>query len=270
MVDSLSLITGLRILVPAIYYLVAVCYVIEFIKMRPSHFTWTKPALITGILLHVLLFTLLYVWHGRLPYDTVFNGLLFVSLIVSVLYLGLEQFIGDIRYGAFLFPVNCILSMVAVFNLNITAKLPPALHSIYFIAHASLLFSAYACFLLSFAVSVMYLLQYRQIKNHHLGGLFKRLPALADMDAAVMRLDALGLGLLILGLATGFLWMEMAMGVPVRVMVKIGMSILIALAYLAEHLLRIGKGWNGQRACLISIAGFICVVLTILVGRHGY
>jgi hypothetical protein len=40
--------------------------------------------------------------------------------------------------------------------------------------------------------------------------------------------------------------------------------------YLCEHLLRMGKGWKGQRACLISVTGFFCVVCTLIVGRHGY
>jgi ABC-type transport system involved in cytochrome c biogenesis permease subunit len=90
------------------------------------------------------------------------------------------------------------------------------------------------------------------------------------MDESVMRVDALGLGLLILGIATGFLWMEIVVGVPARISLKIGLSSLVVIAYLTEHLLRIGKGWNGQRACLISVIGFAFVLVTLLAGRHGY
>jgi HemX protein len=270
MVDYPSITTGLRILVPALYLIVAIGYVIEFVKNRSAHFFWTKPLLITGILLHILFFAWLFFLHNSLPYDTIFKGLLAISLIVSLLYLGMEQFIGDMRYGAFLFPVNFIIAAAAMFYLDRGVPLPRALHSGYFFAHTSLLFLAYACFLLSFVISVMYLFQHRQIKKRHLGRLFERLPSLADMDQAIMRVDALGLGLLVVGLAAGFLWMEMIIGVPSHISLKIGLSCLILLVYLSEHLLRIGKGWNGQRACWISIAGFCFVIITLIAGRHGY
>jgi ABC-type uncharacterized transport system permease subunit len=116
----------------------------------------------------------------------------------------------------------------------------------------------------------MYLLQHRQIKSHRLGGLFKRLPSLSDMDNSVMRVDALGLGLFILGTATGFLWMEIVVGIPTHISLKIGLASLVLIAYLGEHLLRIGRGWTGQRACVMSVAGFVFVLVTLLAGRHGF
>jgi hypothetical protein len=85
-----------------------------------------------------------------------------------------------------------------------------------------------------------------------------------------MRLDALGLGLLLLGIIMGFLWLYVGMGVPGRMSMKIGFILLTAVTYLAGHLLRIGRGWKGQKACFISIAGFILVICTLLVGQHGY
>jgi ABC-type uncharacterized transport system permease subunit len=270
MVDALSLETGMRILVPAIYLLVVVGYVAEFIRNRTSHFSWTVPVLVTGIFFHVVLFISQYVNHYTLPYDSVFRGLLFVGLLVSLFYLGMEHFLGEIRYGAFLFPIIFVITTLGAVGMNSGEALPKHMHSIYFVIHTSVLFLAYACFLLSFVISCMYQMQYREIRNHRLGGLFKRLPALADMDLAVARVDALGLSLLIIGIATGFLWMEIGLGQPVRLALKIVLAGLTAIAYLSEHLLRIGKGWDGQRACAVSIIGFLFVIITLLAGRHGY
>jgi len=269
-IETLSLISGLRIIVPAIYLVVAIGYVLEFIKNRHRHFYWTKPVLFAGLLCHAALFAALFRQHHYLPFDTIYLGLLFMSLVLTLFFSGIERFIGEARYGAFLFPFNFIIACVAVAFLDKGPPMPQELHSVYFIVHSTLMFFAYACFSLSFVIAVMYLLQHHQIKNHHLGGLFERLPSLADMDQSVMRVDALGLGLLILGMVTGFLWMEMVFGVPSRITIKIALAGLMALTYLSEHLLRIGKGWNGQRASWISIAGFMVVLITILAGRHGY
>lgn len=270
MVDPQSITTGLRILVPAMYLAVAIGYLVEFVENRITHFSWTKPVLVAGVCLHILFLAWIFFIHTYLPYDTIYKGLLLISLIVSLLYLGMEQYAGNLRYGAFLFPVNFLLSAISMYYLNHGVPLPRALHSGYFIAHASLLFLSYACFLFSFVISVMYLFQHYQIKNHRLGKLFQRLPSLAEMDTAIMRADALGLGLLVVGMATSFLWMEMVVGAPSNISLKIGLSSLIAFAYLSEHLLRVGKGWNGQRTCWISIFGFLCVLLTVMAGRHGF
>jgi ABC-type uncharacterized transport system permease subunit len=261
---------ALRILVPLLYGAVAAGYVVEFYQNRDRHFSWTTIFFIIGIAFHLLLLFVLFLVQNRLPYDTGFKGLLFVAFMVSLLFFWMDHFLGEIRYGAFLFPVIFAVTGMASAFLNRGIPLPKQLLSFYFVVHATLLFLAYSCFLLSFVIASMYLLQHRQIKSHHLGGLFKRLPSLSDMDESVMRVDALGLGLLILGIATGFLWMEIVVGVPARISLKIGLSSLVVIAYLTEHLLRIGKGWNGQRACLISVIGFAFVLVTLLAGRHGY
>ena len=261
---------ALRIIVPLIYGIVAAGYVAEFYKNRDRHFSWTNYFFLAGIFFHFLLLLVLFLVQNRLPYDTAFRGLLFIAFIAGILFFGMDHFLGEIRYGAFLFPVIFVITGISAAFLNRGMPLPKQLHSFYFVIHATLLFLAYSCFLLSFVISCMYLVQHRQIKSHHLGELFKRLPSLSDMDESVMRVDTLGLGLFILGIATGFLWMEMVIGIPSKISFKIGLSTLVLFTYLAEHLMRVGKGWNGQRACWISVLGFLFVIITLLAGRHGY
>ncbi len=270
MVELQLVVQALRIIVPLIYGVVAAGYVAEFYRNRDRHFSWTSFLLVAGIALHFLLLLVLFAEYHRLPYDTVFRGLLFISFMVSLLFFGMDHFLGETRYGAFLFPIIFVVTAISTAFLNHGIPLPKQLHSFYFVAHATLLFLAYSCFLLSFVISCMYLVQHRQIKSHRLGGLFKRLPSLAVMDESVMRVDALGLGLFILGIATGFLWMEMVVGIPTRISFKIVLAGIVLITYLVEHLLRVGKGWNGQRACLISVVGFAFVLVTLLAGRHGY
>jgi HemX protein len=261
---------ALRVIVPVLYGVVAAGYVAEFYKNRDRHFSWTTFFFIAGIVSHFVLLLVLFLVQNRLPYDTAFRGLLFITFIASILFIGMDHFLGEIRYGAFLFPLIFAMTGISAAFLNRGIPLPRQLHSFYFVIHATLLFLSYSCFLLSFVISCMYLVQHWQIKSHHMGGLFRRLPSLSDMDESVMRVDALGLGLFILGIATGFLWIEMVTGIPTRISFKIGLASLVLVTYLTEHLVRIGKGWNGQRACWISVLGFVFVLVTLLAGRHGY
>ena len=261
---------ALRVIVPLLYGVAAAGYVAEFYKNRDRHFSWTTFSFIAGIFFHFVLLAVFFLVQNRLPYDTAFRGLLFITFVASILFFGMDHFLGEIRYGAFLFPLIFAMTGLSTAFLNRGIPLPKQLHSFYFVIHATLLFLSYSCFLLSFVISCMYLVQHWQIKSHRLGGLFRRLPSLSDMDEAVKHVDALGLGLFILGIATGFLWIEMVTGIPSRISFKIGLASLVLITYLTEHLLRLGKGWNGNRACWISVVGFVFVLVTLMAGRHGY
>ena len=260
----------LRFLIPGLYFISSAGYIIHFVKSSEKLPVWVKPVFLSGFLLHLLLFLLLLKGRGTIPLTTVFEGLFFCSLILSALYLFIERVVNETCYGAFLLPINFIISVIAVVYLHTGKPLPDSLTSVYFVFHASFLFTAYTCFFLSFIISVMYLIQHHEIKKRHLGILFKRLPALENMDISIARVDAFGLGLLFLGIIIGFLWLDFAPDSVYRMNVKIGFTILTAAIYLIEHLLRVTKGLKGRRATLFSITGFIFILITLVIGRHGH
>lgn len=265
---SISLI--LRIVIPAMYLIASIGYVKQFIKLSDKLSLWVKPVLYSGIFLHLILFILLFNKRGIIPLFTVFEGLFLCSLILSALYILMENIVNETCYGAFIQPVNFLISSIASFYLFEGLPLPDSMASLYFIFHAMFLAAAYACFFLSCIIAIMYLLQHNEIKGRHLGYLFKRLPALENMDISIARIDALGLALFFIGIIIGFLWLDIATDSVYRMNLKIGFSVLTAAVYLIEHLLRVTKGWKGQRAAMISISGFIFIIINLLIGRHGY
>jgi ABC-type transport system involved in cytochrome c biogenesis permease subunit len=264
-------ILALRFIVPAIYLLVSSGYVYTFIKARDSRPSWIRLAFLAGLFLHTLLLALLFLEHGVFPFGTVIRGLFFCSWVLAVMFLAMENLLHEISYGAFFMPVNFIVTAFTLSFLNAGVPLPRLLVSYYFIIHVSLLFTAYACFLFSFLVSLMYLLQHAEIKARRPGAFFTRLPSLEIMDQTIRFMDGMGLSLILLGIITGFLWLDAYnMTLSSNIPVKAGFVLLTFIIYLSEHLLRIGKGWKGQRACLVSILGFLFVLCTLIVGRHGY
>jgi ABC-type transport system involved in cytochrome c biogenesis permease subunit len=268
MVDRLTVLNLLRVLVPSLYAAGACGYLAAFARNKPLY-SWVRPTLLWGIAAHVGLFAALYAVRGHFPASTVFEGLVFSSLAVSMFHFGMERAHGEAAFGAFLWPVNLALTCVAVLFLDRGEPLPRALVSPYFVYHVTAFFVAYACFLFSFAVSVMYLLQYRAIATRTLGPLYHRMPSLDVMDRSIMRADAIGLGLMLMGLALGYVWLELSAS-STTVTMKAGFAILTSIAYFSEHILRNGQGWTGRRTCYISMVGFVLVILTLLVGRHGY
>jgi ABC-type transport system involved in cytochrome c biogenesis permease subunit len=260
----------LRFAVPLLYLIAAAGYAIAFVKNERMTYAWVRAVFALALGLHCVMLAVYGREQGRFPFATVYEGLAFCSLLLALLYYGVEQALKETVYGACILPANALLSATGMALLGRGTPLPPALVSPFFAAHTSLMFCAYACFFISAAIAVMYLLLHHEIKSRRIGSFFKRLPALEDMDMAVMRIDALGLGFLLLGTVIGYLWAEAKLGDYSMIVVKIGLVLVVMTVYVAEHLLRIGRGWKGQAPCLLSIAGFGLVLVTLAVGQHGY
>src|SRR5437773_9812409 len=70
--------------------------------------------------------------------------------------------------------------------------------------HASITLVAYCAFALACIAGIMYLVQERQLKTHHLHSIFDHLPPLTDLFAAITRLLWLVFALYTLGIVSGF------------------------------------------------------------------
>ena len=224
-----------------------------------------------GVGAHAILVLLHFYSLGSLSITTIFDGLLICNLIFVLLAVRLQKGNGvNIGYGIILWPVNLVLSLTWSILLQNGTPFPPELRSPYFTMHALFLFGAYVCFFFSFSSSLLYLFQYYHLKYKKRLSSFRLFPSLDAADHSVMRADSIGLGLMIPGIVMGYLWLYMSGGDMRTINLKAGLSILASAVYLSEHILRIGKGWQGLRASFLSIGGFLFILTTIAVGRHGY
>ncbi len=263
-------VTALRMVLPILYACVAFGYVWAFVKNSESLPRIVHVALYAAVLLHATLLAVIGLHYTRIPFATIPEALLTISFLFSVLYLGLQVILDEHRYGALALPVNFLALTAGSALLGRGSALPSAFVSGFFVTHALTTFSAYACFFLSFVLSTMYIAQHRQIKDRQLGPLFQRLPALSIMDDSVMRIDAVGAGLLLLGIVAGGFWIPAIPGdfeIPVT---KIVFAVLTLVLYSTELGLRILRGKRGIVPCAISIVGFVFVLFTFSVGSHGY
>ena len=133
--------------------------------------------------------------------------------------------------------------------------------------HVTLVTFAYAAFITTFACGVMYLVQERELKTKHFGAVFARLPALNTCDEIGQRAAGLGFVLLTMGIVTGILWNSQRDGRYWHNDPKEVMALATWIVYLFMLHYRLTAGWRGRRAALISIAGFVVVLLTWLGAR---
>jgi cytochrome c-type biogenesis protein CcsB len=138
---------------------------------------------------------------------------------------------------------------------------------IIFPAHVTLVIFSYAAFVVTFVCGVMYLIQEHELKAKHFGAAFQRLPALNTVDEIGYRSLSIGFVLLTLGVATGIIWNNQRDGRPWHNDPKEVMAIVTWLVYLFIMHYRLTAGWRGRRVALLSIVGFIIVLITWIGAR---
>ena len=196
---------------------------------------------------------------GRCPLTNLFEVFIFLAWSVALIYMLVGPTYRLSLMGAFTAPLVVLLqgfALIAPIDIRHLVKLP-ANSPLEF--HASVSLVAYGAFALACIAGVMYLIQERQLKTHHLHSIFYHLPPLTDLFAAITRLLWWGFVLYTVGIVSGFFT-----GRPlprVQVVAAIGVCLLYAAILQGRHLRRIAP----KRVAALCIVGF-SVALTLLWG----
>jgi cytochrome c-type biogenesis protein CcsB len=162
-------------------------------------------------------------------------------------------------------PVVFVLMLSSAMLSREIKPLSPALQSYWLGIHTVLAFLGNAAFAMAFGIGLMYLVQEHYVKSKRLGGLFERLPSLQTLDEINYRLITIGFPLLTLAIITGILWAERAWGRYWNWDPREVWSLITWFIYAIVLHARLIAGWRGKRAALLSIIGF----LTILIAFFG-
>lgn len=258
------------------YIFAAAGYVAFIIKPERTRIaSFSLGAAVAGFLLQGLYFTLRWVESGRIPITGFFEAINFLGMGIMLVYLLMEFRFKVPSLGSFMLPLVLILMAPAALLPTHIEELKPVLKSGWLGIHTSLAVLGDAAFAFSFIVSVMYLVQERQLKQKHLGAIFHRLPPLDVMDTLGYKALSFGWPLYTLGMVTGSIWAESAWGSYWSWDIKETWSLIVWIIYLAFlHLRTIG--WRGRKMAYLSVAGFLFVLISFFVvsrvgvGKHSF
>src|SRR5437016_3623955 len=196
---------------------------------------------------------------GRCPLTNLFEVFIFLAWSVALIYMLVGPAYRLSLMGAFTAPLVVVLqgfALMAPIDVRHPVKLP-ANPSLEF--HASVSLIAYGAFALACIAGVMYLVQERQLKTHHLRSIFYHLPPLTDLFAAITRLLWWGFALYTLGLVSGFFVAE---PLPwTQISCAIGVWILYGLILQGRYF----RWFAPKRVAALCIIGF-SAALTLLWG----
>jgi ABC-type transport system involved in cytochrome c biogenesis permease subunit len=167
--------------------------------------------------------------------------------------------------GAFLVPLAFLAMAASGVLVTTRHPMPSALQHVLLVVHIFLAVLGYAALALTFCAGVMYLIQERQLKSRQPGVLLQRLPSLRALDELNARALVLGLPLLTQGLITGSIWAKYTRGAYLSWNLT---SLPLLLAWGLYALLVGGRytcGWQGKKAALAAVIGFLLVLASFFV-----
>lgn len=217
----------------------------------------------SGFVVHTAALAIYLYQQGRPPANLA-EWLSFYAWATAAVYL-----LTEVRYeskviGSFVIPLVVILLGTSTALPRAIESLSPPLKNVGVWAHVVLTLLGNAAFALACCGALMYLLQERQLKSRHPGGLFHRLPSLNLLDDLCHLALSLGFPLLTLGLLSGALLAYSTFGSFLTWDGKQIWSIATWIFYAALLHGRLAGGWRGRKAAILSIIGFCGVVFTSL------
>jgi cytochrome c-type biogenesis protein CcsB len=214
-----------------------------------------------GFVLHTANIIVRYVTAGHIPITNPHEATSFFSWCIVLIFFILQFRYKIVLLSSFIMPIVFILMLSSSMLSREIKPLSPVLHSYWLGIHTVFAFLGNAAFAMAFGVGSMYLVQEHYVKSKRLGGLFERLPSLQTLDEINYRLITFGFPLLTLAIITGALWAESAWGSYWNWDPRETWSLITWFIYAIVLHARLVAGWRGKRAALLSIIGFLTIII---------
>jgi ABC-type uncharacterized transport system permease subunit len=199
-----------------------------------------------------------------LPVTHASSAMAFFAWSLGFVYLVLLVGIQSEPFGLILTPVLLAFSTLAGLSFRADAQPLGLPEDAYFAVHVVTAFFAYACFTISFAASVLYLIQQRELKSKQPGQFYYKLPALEALEKLIFQPMVWGAGLLLTAVTVGFLWSKAAFGSYWLADPKTLAALATVACYAAILYLHYIFALRGQRVIVFSLVAFGMVIVTFL------
>ena len=166
--------------------------------------------------------------------------------------------------GSFVAPFAAFLMIISSAMPWMQGPVKPIFKSLWLTVHVGTIFLGNGMFAIAFLAAIMYLIQEHQIKRKRLGSFYSRLPSLATLDTLNYHSLIYGFPFLTLGMITGSIYAQYALGKYWQWDPKEVWSLITWLFYGALLHERLVVGWRGRRAAFMSIICFCILIFTFI------
>ena len=239
-------------------------FIVYIIRQQKAIYKWSYRILFAGFVCHTLFLAHQYYSLGAAPVLSLKSALSFFSWTIIGAYLILQLRFKLMVLGSFIAPLAAFLMVISstIPGMEVVAK--PIYKSIWLTVHVGTAFMGNGMFAVTFIAAIMYLVQERQIKRKRLGSIYSRLPSLQTLDSVNYYSLMYGFPLLTIGIITGSIYAQYALGSYWRWDPKETWSFITWLFYAALLHERLAVGWRGRRAAIMSIICFLILIFSFV------
>jgi len=241
-------------------YAAAEAAAIRILVASRERLVWLPPALVAaGLALHFGDLMMRARSLGSVPYRTLGGSVSLFGWMLGVAFLLLVLRHRDRAIGPFLIPFVVLTTGIGLVLPDAASAPAQGTHGSLFALHVTLAILAYAAFTFSFVLSLLYLVQDRQLRKRATGVLFARLPALEVIGRLNRTSVLIGLTTLAVSLCLGLLEARLlwsSLSDP-----KIAWALVTVFVY-GFLLWMERRGWEGPRVAILSIVGFGVVMFS--------
>ncbi len=248
------------------YTILMIFYTRFFINQNIKTQKILPYALGLTIIIHLLYLIHLTLITHRLPLSNIYEVMTSYSFIFLLTYFAIECSIRDKSLGIIIIFIGWVLQFFSNILIDISKSPAEVLTEVtYFQIHVSFTLLAYSAFAISFISSLMYIMLSREIQEKRLGFFFSRLPSLELLDRLSNMAVIIGVVFITIGIFIGIYMATLVWGKkwpldPKLISVFITWAIYVAFIYLRNV-----RNWQGTRASILSISGFIWILISFFV-----
>lgn len=239
-------------------------FIVFIVKQNKKVFRYSYWILFSGFVFHTIFLAHQYYVLGTAPAVTLKLSLSFFAWCITGVYLLFQVRFGLMVLGSFVAPLAAVLMIISSAIPPDPGTVSPVLKSLWLSVHVFSIFIGDGIFAITFMAALMYLIQERQIKGKIRGGLFRRLPSLETLDSINHYSLIYGFPFLTIGMVTGAVYAQYALGSYWQWDPKEVWSLITWLSYSVLLHERLAVGWRGRKAAVMSIACFIILIFTFL------
>ena len=242
-----------------LYGISTFAYIFGMIARQDKLFTAGQFTAVSGFVIHVTAIAFRWSATGITPFVSISESISLGAFMAVLIYLGLQFSSAKVRpLGAFVMPVVFVLmGWAGTLLKEVASTLAPALQSGWIWVHIVGASAGFAAVLVAAGFGLVYLLKER--KN---GGLYDRLPSLADTDTLEYRFVTGGFIMFSLMMVSGCFWANQVKGTywnwdPVEVW-----SLVSWLTYGIYLHLRITFGWRGRKLAWYALIALVAMIVS--------
>ncbi|MFD2681465.1 cytochrome C assembly family protein [Bacillus seohaeanensis] len=258
--------TRLHELIIVLYAISILFYFIDFLNknQKANQFAFWLLAIV-WVLQTIFLF--LYMFRtGRFPVLTIFEGLYFYAWVLVTLSLGINRLL---RVDFTVFFINVIGFIIMAIHTFAPVQIgsqanAEQLVSELLLIHITMAILSYGAFSLSFVFSLLYLLQFKLLKEKKWGQRLWRISDLSKLEKISYISNAVGVPMLLLSLILGVQWAFIKLPDIIWYDPKIIGSFLSLILYSIFLYFRVRKNMFGKSLAMLNIAAFLIVLINFL------